>query len=387
MIHRTLATHIKKMAGLYPIIAVTGPRQSGKTTLLMNMFPDYRYVSLENPDNLSFAINDPNGFLDLYNEQVIFDEVQRAPQLFSYLQTLVDKSRKMGQFMLSGSQNFNQLNSISQSLAGRVALFKLLPFDFAELQAESLLPTDFSEILIRGNYPALYDRPLPTTDFYANYLETYVERDVSTLLNIKDLSLFRTFVRLCAARSGQVLNFSKLARDAAISVPTVRSWLSILESSYLVYQLPPYFRNFNKRLVKSPKLYFYDTGLLCYLLGIKTAEQLLLSEQKGAIFENFIINEYMRQNLHQNLHREFYHWRDSNGLEIDLLVGGDSPGFDLVEIKASKTIIQKMFNNLDEVENLASGLSNRKVLVYGGTLSQKRSDYQVWAWQDVALQF
>lgn len=387
MIQRTLATHIRKMAGLYPIVAVTGPRQSGKTTLLMNMFPEYRYVSLENPDNLSFAINDPNGFLELYNEQVIFDEVQRAPQLFSYLQTQVDQSRKMGQFMLSGSQNFNLLNSITQSLAGRVALLKLLPFDFAELKAESLLPEDFTEILIRGNYPALYDRPLPTTDFYANYLETYVERDISTLLNIKDLSSFRTFVRLCAARAGQILNLSELARDAAISVPTVRSWLSMLESSYLVFQLPPYFRNFNKRLIKSPKLYFYDTGLLCFLLGIKTAEQLLLNEQKGAIFENFILNEYMRQNLHQNLHREFYYWRDSNGLEIDLLISGDSPAFDLVEIKASKTILQKMFNNLDEVGKLAGGLSNRKVLVYSGTLSQKRTDYQVWGWQDVAITF
>ncbi len=375
------------MAGLYPIVAVTGPRQSGKTTLLMNMFPEYRYVSLENPDNLSFAINDPNGFLELYNEQVIFDEVQRAPQLFSYLQTMVDQSRKMGQFMLSGSQNFNLLNSITQSLAGRVALFRLLPFDFAELKAESLLPEDFTEILIRGNYPALYDRPLPTTDFYANYLETYVERDVSTLLNIKDLTSFRTFVRLCAARAGQLLNLTELSRDAAISVPTVRSWLSILESSYLVFQLTPYFRNFNKRLVKSPKLYFYDTGLLCFLLGIKTAEQLLLNEQKGAIFENFIINEYIRQNHHQNLHREFYYWRDSNGLEIDLMVGGDSPAFDLVEIKASKTIVQKMFNNLDEVERLAGGLSNRKILVYGGTLSQKRSEFQVWAWQDVSITF
>jgi uncharacterized protein len=387
MIQRTLATHIRKMAGLYPIVAVTGPRQSGKTTLLMNMFPEYRYVSLENPDNLSFAINDPNGFLELYNEQVIFDEVQRAPQLFSYLQTTVDQSRKMGQFMLSGSQNFNLLNSIAQSLAGRVALFRLLPFDFAELKAESLLPEDFTEILIRGNYPALYDRPLPTTDFYANYLETYVERDVSTLLNIKDLTSFRTFVRLCAARAGQLLNLTELSRDAAISVPTVRSWLSILESSYLVFQLTPYFRNFNKRLVKSPKLYFYDTGLLCFLLGIKTAEQLLLNEQKGAIFENFIINEYIRQNHHQNLHREFYYWRDSNGLEIDLMVGGDSPAFDLVEIKASKTIVQKMFNNLDEVERLAGGLSNRKILVYGGTLSQKRSEFQVWAWQDVSITF
>lgn len=289
--------------------------------------------------------------------------------------------------MLSGSQNFNLLNNITQSLAGRVALFRLLPFDFAELKAESLLSEDFTEILLRGNYPALYDRPLPTTDFYANYLETYVERDVSTLLNIKDLLLFRTFVRLCAARAGQILNLSELSRDASISVPTVRSWLSILESSYLLYQLPPYFRNFNKRLIKSPKIYFYDTGLLCFLLGIKTAEQLLLNELKGPIFENFIINEYMRQNLHQSLHREFYYWRDSNGLEIDLLISGDSPSFDLVEIKASKTITQKMFNNLDEVEKLAGGLSKRKILVYGNSQSQKRTDYQVWAWQDVSLNF
>lgn len=373
------------MAGLYPIVAVTGPRQSGKTTLLVNMFPEYRYVSLENPDNLSFAVNDPNGFLELYSEQVIFDEVQRAPQLFSYLQTWVDKSRKMGHFILSGSQNYNLLSSITQSLAGRVALFRLLPLDFAELKAEGLLPEDFSEILIRGNYPALYGRPIPTTDFYANYVETYVERDVSLLLNIKDLSLFRTFLRLCAARSGQLLNLAELSRDAAISVPTVRSWLSILESSYLVYQIPPYFRNFSKRLVKSPKLYFYDTGLLCFLLGIKTAGHLQLSEQKGAIFENFVINEYLRQNFHQNLHREFYFWRDSNGLEIDLLIGGGSPAFDLVEIKASKTIHQKMFNNLDVVEKLAGKPSSRKILVYAGAQSQKRTGYQVWAWQDVAL--
>lgn len=250
-----------------------------------------------------------------------------------------------------------------------------------------MLPEDFSEILIRGNYPALYDRPIPTTDFYANYVETYVERDVSDLMNIKDLSSFRTFLRLCAARSGQLLNLAELSRDAAISVPTVRAWLSILESSYLVYQIAPYFRNFSKRLIKSPKLYFFDTGLLCYLLGIKTAEQLLLNGQKGAIFENFIINEYRRQNVHQNLHREFYFWRDSKGLEVDLLVGGNSPAFDLVEIKASKTITQKMFKNMDEVGKLAGALSNRKILVYAGTQSQKRTNYQVFAWKDIALAF
>ncbi len=387
MIPRTLAASVKKMSEVYPILAVTGPRQSGKTTLLVNMFPEYRYVSLENPDNLSFALNDPNGFLELYPEKVIFDEVQRAPELFSYLQTLVDKSGKMGQFILSGSQNYNLLGSITQSLAGRVALFRLLPLDFTELKMAGLLPVDFAEMLIRGNYPALYDRPIPTTDFYANYVATYVEKDVSNILDIRDLASFRIFLRLCAARSGQLLNLTELSRDASISVPTVRSWLSILEGSYLIYQIPPYFRNFSKRLIKSPKLYFYDTGLLCFLLGIKTPEQLLLNEHKGAIFENFIINEYRRQDVHQNLHREFYFWRDSNGLEIDLLIGGDSPGFDLVEIKASKTIAQKMFKNMDEVGALAGSLSNKKILVYAGTQSQKRSNYQVWAWQDVALVF
>jgi hypothetical protein len=385
MIQRTLAGQIEAMLPLYPIVAVTGPRQSGKTTLLMNMFPEYQYVSLENPDVLSFALNDPNGFLELYSGKVIFDEVQRAPQIFSYLQTKVDKSGVMGQFILSGSQNYSLMSSISQSLAGRVAMFRLLPFDFSELKNAGQLPVDYAQILIRGNYPALYNRPIPPSDFYANYTETYVERDVSDLLKIKDLASFKSFLKLCAGRAGQLINFAELARDAAISVPTVRAWLSILESSYLVYQLPPYYRNFNKRLVKSPKLYFYDTGLLCFLLGIKTTEQLALIEHKGAIFENFICNEYMRQNFHLNLHREFYFWRNSNGLEVDLIIGGDSPTFDFVEIKATKTIVQKMFRNLDEVGEMAGNLLGNKILVYGGNQSQKRSHYQVWAWADVQL--
>jgi predicted AAA+ superfamily ATPase len=387
MIQRTLAAQIQVMLRLYPIVAVTGPRQSGKTTLLVNMFHDYQYVSLENPDTLSFAVNDPNGFLELYSHKVIFDEVQRAPQLFSYLQARVDKSGAMGQFILSGSQNYSLMSSITQSLAGRVAMFRLLPCDFSELRNAGKLEEDYAQILIKGNYPALYQRPIPTSDFYANYTETYVERDVSDLLKIKDIALFKTFLRLCAARSGQLLNLADLARDAAISVPTVRAWLSILESSYLVYQLPPFFRNFSKRLVKSPKLYFYDTGLLCFLLGIKSVEQLAFVENKGAIFENFIINEYVRQNFHQNLHREFYYWRSSNGLEVDLLIGGDSPAFDLLEIKATKTIAPKMFNSLDQVGELAGNRLGKKILVYGGNQSQKRSDYQVWAWADVKLVF
>lgn len=387
MIQRTLAAQMEAMLSLYPILALTGPRQSGKTTLLVNMFPEFQYVSLENPDVRTFAINDPNGFLDLYSGKVIFDEVQRAPQLFSYLQTLVDKSGTMGLFILSGSQNFSLMSSITQSLAGRVAMFRLLPLDFSELKSAGKLPDDYGQILLQGNFPALHQRPIPPSDFYANYTETYIERDVSDLLKIKDLASFKTFLKLCAARAGQILNLTELARDAAISVPTVRAWLSILESSYLVYQLPPFFQNFNKRLIKSPKLYFYDTGLLCFLLGIKSVEQLALIEQKGAIFENFIINEFMRQNFHQNLHRHFYYWRSSNGLEVDLLIEGDSLAFDLVKIKATKTIIQKMFSNLDEVGALAGNLLRNKVLVYGGNQSQKRSHYHVWSWADVLARF
>ena len=370
------------MLGFYPIVAVTGPRQSGKTTLLMHVFPEFQYVSLENPDILSFAVNDPNGFLEIYHGKVIFDEVQRAPQFFSYLQTIVDQSGAMGQFILSGSQNYSLMSSITQSLAGRVAMLRLLPFDFLELKKAGQLPDDYAQTLIQGNYPALYHRSIPPSDYYANYIETYVEKDVRDLLKIKDLSSFKTFLKLCAGRAGQILNLSELARDAALSVPTVRAWLSILESSYLVYQLPPYFRNFNKRLVKSPKLYFYDTGLLCFLLGIKSAGQLALMEQKGAIFENFIINEFVRQNFHQNLHREFFYWRNSSGLEVDLLIGGDSGNFDLVEIKATKTIVQKLFRNLDEVGELAGSLLGKKILVYGGNQSQNRSHYQVLAWAD-----
>jgi len=387
MITRKIAEAIQNSIVFYPIIALTGPRQSGKTTLLKHMFPGYRYVSLENPDNLEFAQNDPNGFLSLYDKMVIFDEVQRAPTLFSYLKTLVDASKIMGQFILSGSQNFNLMQKIGQSLAGRVALFKLLPFDFGELKEADLLPEDYPELLLRGGYPALFDQPIPTTNFYGNYVETYVERDVSDLLNIRDLGQFKLFLRLCAARAGQILNITELSKDAGISIPTLKSWLSILESSYLVYRLPPYFENFGKRLIKSAKIYFYDTGLLCFLLNIRDEEAILLSKQKGALFENFIINEYLKQNFHQNLYRDFYFWRDSNGLEIDLMFYNSPSKFDVVEIKSTKTVLPKLFKNLDVFERWSGGKVNQKILVYGGTETQNRTHHLVCAWNDVKIDF
>lgn len=386
MVSRTIINAINELAKVYPIIAVTGPRQSGKTTLLKELFNDYRYVSLENPDNRFFAENDPNGFLELYNNKVIFDEVQRVPTLLSYMQTLVDSSKLMGQFILSGSQNFNLMKSITQSLAGRVALFKLLPFDFSELKSENLLPIDYPELVIKGSYPAIYDKHIPPTAFYANYVQTYIERDVTELLSVKDINLFRTFLKLCAARIGQQLHLTNLSNEAGISVPTVKSWLSILESSYILYQLPPFFNNFNKRLVKSPKLYFYDTGLACFLLGIKNETTLIESDFKGALFENLVINEYMKQNLHHNLYHDFYYWRDSNGHEVDLLVS-NQVAYDIIEIKATKTLLPKLFEGLDLLASIGQKTISRKILVYGGQETQKRTQYQIWAWHDLKIDF
>jgi predicted AAA+ superfamily ATPase len=241
-------------------------------------------------------------------------------------------------------------------------------------------------MIMRGCYPALYDRPIPTTAFYADYIETYVERDLSEILNVKDIRLFRIFLKLCAGRIGQQLNITNLANEAGISIPTVKSWLSILESSYIAYQLPPFFNNFNKRLVKSTKLYFYDTGLVSYLLGIKSEKSIQESEFKGALFENLVINEYIKQNYHHNLYREFYFWRDSNGHEVDLLVSNET-AYDIVEIKATKTILPKLFDGLDLLKNIGKEKINRKILVYGGKESQNRSNYKVWAWNNVKIDF
>lgn len=386
MVNRTIVEGINAYMQRYPIVALTGPRQSGKTTLLKGIFPDFRYVSLENPDNRAFAENDPNGFLQLYDQKVILDEVQRVPALLSYIQTIVDSNNMMGQYILSGSQNFNLMKSITQSLAGRVALFKLLPFDMTELKSAGLLPSDFEQLILKGSYPALYDRSIPFASFYANYIETYIQRDVTELLSIRDFGLFRTFLKLCAARIGQQLNIANLSSETGVSVPTLRSWISILESSFIMYQLPPFFKNFNKRLVKSPKLYFYDTGLASFLLGIRNEITLLESEFKGALFENMIITEYVKQNYHNNLFHDFYYWRDSNGHEVDLLVSNDT-AYDAIEIKSTKTILPKQFAGLDFLANIGGDAIRRKILVYGGDNSQKRTHYQVWAWSDIKLEF
>ncbi len=386
MVNRTIIKAIGEATQYYPVIALTGPRQSGKTTLLKSLFQDYRYVSLENPDIRTFAEQDPNGFLTQYNERVIFDEVQRVPTLFSYIQTLVDESKQMGRFVLSGSQNFNLMANITQSLAGRVALFKLLPFDMEELTASGLVEHDYCSVIQKGAYPAIYDRKIPTNIFYANYIETYVQRDLTELLHVKDIRLFKTFLKLCASRVGQLLNLSSLSNEAGISLPTVKSWLSILESSYIVYQLSPFYNSFNKRLVKSTKLYFYDTGLVSFLLGLSSGEAVRDSEFKGALFENLVINEYVKQNMHRNAHHEFYYWRDSNGHEVDLMVSNQNR-YDIIEIKATSTVLPKLFIGLDHLKEIGGDAIDRKILVYGGVESQRRTAYQIWAWKQLQIDF
>lgn len=383
-IKRQIASIIKEQQTKFPVLALTGPRQSGKTTLLKQLFSNYRYISLENPDTRSFAAEDPIGFLNIYDDKVILDEVQRVPSLFSYIQTKVDESGKMGQFVLSGSQNFHLLSSITQTLAGRVALFKLLPFDFNELSANGLLNQNYEDAIIKGFYPAIFDRQIDPTIFYANYIETYIQKDVTELLNIRDLNQFKKFIGLCAARTAQLLNVSALANECDISQPTAKAWLSILESSYIIFQLQPYHDNFNKRLVKSPKLYFYDTGLATHLLGIRSTEDLKINRLKGNLFENMVIAEYQKQNHHRYLHRDYYFWQDSSSNEVDLLLKKPN-SFEIYEIKATQTISSSLFKQMDKFEALISPENVEKTLIYGGNENQNRTKYNVLGWDNISF--
>jgi predicted AAA+ superfamily ATPase len=375
---RTIYTSVSKYLKKYPIVVITGPRQSGKTTFLKQQFSEYRYVNLENPDTRSFAETDPNGFLKIYDKYVIFDEVQRVPSLFSYIQSIVDDSNIRGQFILSGSQNFHLMQRITQSLAGRVAIFKLLPFDFSELKAAGWFTDKYLELILKGAYPAIYDREIPSKVFYSNYIQTYIERDITELVNVHDSKQFRNFLGLCATRAGQLLNLNALANSCGISQPTAKAWLSVLESSYIVFLLQPYYNNFSKRIVKSPKLYFYDTGLLTHLLKIKSVKQ----DQKGMLFENLIISEYYKKNQHLHLDLDLWFWRDSAGHEVDLLVQNDEM-LNAIEIKCTETVLPKSFEGLDYFNRLAQKEVKSNTLIYAGLESQQRSFAIVLSWNDL----
>ncbi len=378
MIERTLAAKMISLAQKFQVITLTGPRQSGKTTLVRAIFPELPYISLEEPDIRQLALTDPRGLLSNYPIGAILDEIQNTPDLFSYIQGIVDENRQV-QFILTGSSNFLLMERISQTLAGRTAVLHLLPFSLHELEP---LADSYESLIFKGQYPRIYDRDISPIDFYPSYIQTYVERDVRLMKNIGDINTFIQFTRLCAGRIGQLLNYTSLAVDAGISPNTARSWLSILESSYILYRLQPYHRNFNKRLVKSPKLYFYDTGVACSLLGIHEEDQVRLHYLKGSLFENLIINEFIKLNFNRGENRQPYFWQDNHGKEIDcLLVDGErvTP----IEVKSGKTISTSYFDNLKYWRSLASLPEDQGYVVYGGDQSIQTSSGALISWQDL----
>lgn len=372
MINRTLSTKIQQLSEKFPIVAVTGPRQSGKSTLLRSQFPDYRYVSLENLDMREFATSDPHGFLATYDRHVIIDEAERAPSLFSYLQTHVDEANESGMYMLAGSRNFHLMEAIDQSLAGRTAVLKLLPFSRLELHDAGALPSSINAQIFTGFYPRIYDKGIAPTDYYPSYISTYVERDVRTILKVTDLNRFTRFVRLCAGRIGQLLNMSALATEAGVSKPTIESWLSVLEASYILYRLEPNFNNYNKRIVKTPKLYFYDTGLACSLLGIESAEQLDTHFLRGGLFENMVVNQFIKQSLNAGGRPDLTFWRDSTGLEVDLIrTNGLTQS--AYEIKSGSTFHPDYFKGLQKWSGLSGTPPENLAVIYGGDTALQTS--------------
>lgn len=366
MYKRLLGPKLIDLAKKFPAIAIMGPRQSGKTTLAKSIFKAYDYVSLEDFDDRTAAESDPRGFLENFSGGVIFDEIQKVPQLFSYLQGIIDHNKTPGQFILTGSHNFLLHEKITQSLAGRVSIQRLLPLCIQELKKENLLTKNWEQLAFTGFYPAIYANQIEPADFYSSYIQTYVERDVRTIKNVENLSSFQRFLKLCAGRVGQLLNVSSLALDCGISHTTAKTWLSLLEASFIIFLLKPYHKNFNKRLVKMPKLYFYDTGLLSFLLNLQNHEQLKSHFASGGIFENFIIMEIVKAefNLGKAVNN-LYFWRDNTGHEIDLIM--EKAGEIIsIEIKASRTGNAAFFEHLRFWQKISGEKPKNSMVIYGG---------------------
>jgi len=380
MVQREIREKLIYLATKFPVVSLTGPRQSGKTTLLKDVFPDYKYTSVEDPDTRIFAETDPRSFLSSGSKMII-DEIQRAPDLFSYIQTMTDKSGISGQFIISGSQSFLLNEKISQSLAGRVAILNLMPFSLSELTSHGFKVSDYEGFLFKGFYPRLYDKDIQPVDFYPNYLQTYIERDVRLLQNIQDLNLFIRFMKLCAGRTGQLLNLSSLANDAGISVNTVKSWISVLEASFIIFLLQPHYKNFNKRLVKMPKLYFYDTGLVSSLLEISSVNQVNSHYLLGALFENLVISDLIKRRYHKGLRSNIYFWRDHKGSEIDCII---DMGEELIpiEIKSSRTFSSSFFDSLKYWKKISGDISKSSFVIYGGTGITETKDGVLAGWKD-----
>ncbi len=374
MIDREIAPLLTSLFRRHPFVTVTGPRQSGKTTLCRAAFPDLEYANLEAPDQREFAESDPRGFLSRLDGGAIIDEVQNVPALLSYLQVIADEKGRNGLFVLTGSEQFRLSAAISQSLAGRTALLRLLPFSFAERQRTGASDA-VNDVLYSGFYPRVLDQGLDPWQALGDYFETYVERDVRRLGEIRNLSSFRLFVRLCAGRVGQLVNLTSLGSDAGVSHTTAREWLTVLEASYIVFQLQPFHANIRKRLVRSPKLYFYDVGLASYLIGIENARQIATHPLRGALFENAVVAEALKHRFNRGRRSNLSFFRDARGLECDLLYE-TGHGTGAIEIKSGSTVASDYFSSLNRVAGLVPAISD-KAVVYGGTERQARSDCEV----------
>ena len=379
-IQRTALVKAKKLAKKFPALAITGPRQSGKTTLAKMLFPAKPYVSLENSDIRQQAETDPRVFLQRFKKGAILDEVQRVPVLFSYLQQVLDETKSKGLFILTGSNQFLLQENISQTLAGRIAYIELLPFDINEINTISKKKPSLNKVLLTGGYPAIYSRKLTPQEWFVNYIRTYVDRDVRQIMNIGNLSAFTKFLKLCAARTGQLLNMSNLSVETGIDNKTVQSWLSVLQSSYVIHLLKPHHENYNKRLVKMPKLYFYDTGLLCALLEVTNEKMLEIHPMRGSIFENYVINELIKDRFNQGLQSNLYFWRDNKGTEIDI-VAQNGNIFSATEIKSGATVQDVFFKNLNYWNKLAGAKGGK--LIYGGNDSYIYNGFKIIAWDSL----
>lgn len=387
MIERNIAPVLRRAAQQYPVITITGPRQSGKTTLARSAFPQLPYVSLEEPDVRQFALQDPHGFLSGLSGGAVIDEIQRAPQLPSYLQTLVDEDAAPGRFVLTGSQHFELMTQVSQSLAGRTAILRLLPFTLSEcLRANpDAMAGGLPRVLLNGFYPRIHDRGLEPSQALGDYFATYVERDLRQLTAVHDLQRFERFVRLCAGRTGQLLNLSSLGSDAGVAHTTARQWVDLLQTSYILHLLQPWFVNSGKRLVKTPKLHFVDVGLACWLLGLRDADQVSRDPLWGALFENFVVMEAMKDRFNAGDAGPLYFYRDAPGNEVDLLMplGRQLHG---LEAKAGATVNPDYFRGLEAFDRAHPGILAGGGVIYGGARSQARSRWQVWSWETLAQQ-
>jgi len=385
MIERNIAPVLLQLATQYPVITLTGPRQSGKTTLTRRLFSDKPYVTLEDPDTRRYASEDPRGFLMQYERGAILDEIQRAPELTSYLQGMVDTDPRPGRFVLTGSHQFELMSQVSQSLAGRTAVLRLLPFTLAEVQRlrPGMATEDLAQMLLAGFYPRIHDQGLDPSQALADYFATYVQRDLRQLAAVQDLHRFERFVRLCAGRTGQLLNLSSLGNDAGVTHSTARAWIDLLQSSYIVHLLPPWFANTGKRLVKASKLYFHDVGLACWLLGLRNAEQVARDPLWGSLFENFVVMEAMKDRLNAGATAEMYFYRDSEGNEVDLLIPVGTQ-LHAIEIKAGATVNPDYFKGLKTFAAHHPSVYASGCVVFGGAHGQSRSDWPVHSWRQLA---